>query len=582
MTDFQLLQEFHRTRRQELFEQLVARHVRWVHSVALRRVHDGHLAEDVTQAVFLALAQNAGKLGEKTVLSGWLFGVARYASLAAVRREKRRQIHEKEAAMGAPTASPSNPEWQELSPLLDELVGKLNMPDRQAILLRYYQRQPLAEIAGALGTTEEAARKRVTRALEKLRALFGRRGVVVPSAALATTLLAHAADAAPPLVQSVAAATTAATRDEIISIAKGALTMLAIAKARLVAAICAAVLVIAVPVTMVAHRAVAGNAQGPAAALTPAGNSSQNAEDAAALYRQAFALVPNGPDDTKTIDNYTTAAPAPATMQTLQRANKAIQLLHRAAAAKSADWGMPYDAEGLGRFMSDISQSRRLACLGIVRARCLFAEGKSESAAEQLLDVMAIARHLAAEPIMIGRLSAVGTESLAIVQTAENLPQFSRKSLNDFPPAVQRLPEMPPLKLVVLGEKRYAAATALTGNLGAFYDRVADAVASQPDQFEKTRAEINQQAALAGAFAANLLPAMIRAYENEQRLVAMRQMLLAAIAVQRDGEAAMKSMKDPFGDGPFTYRKLPNGFELESKLRVNNKPVVLTAGAPQK
>ncbi len=97
-SDSELLAEYVRAGSREAFTELVARHRDWVHSVAVRRVHDEHLADDVTQAVFIVLARRARGIKEGTVLSAWLFGVARYAATNAVRGESRRKRHETAAA----------------------------------------------------------------------------------------------------------------------------------------------------------------------------------------------------------------------------------------------------------------------------------------------------------------------------------------------------------------------------------------------------------------------------------------------------------------------------------------------------
>jgi len=78
--------------------ELVRRHIDFVYSAALRQTHDPHLAEDVTQVVFIILGQKAGSIRRSTPLAGWLFNTTRYAALNAIRMEKRRRHHEQQAA----------------------------------------------------------------------------------------------------------------------------------------------------------------------------------------------------------------------------------------------------------------------------------------------------------------------------------------------------------------------------------------------------------------------------------------------------------------------------------------------------
>jgi len=80
--------------------------------------------------------------------------------------------------------------------VLDRVMVELSEPDRDAILMRYFEKRPLGEIGERLGLSEDAARKRVDRALEKLRALLVRRGLTT-SAALAVAISANAVHAAP-------------------------------------------------------------------------------------------------------------------------------------------------------------------------------------------------------------------------------------------------------------------------------------------------------------------------------------------------------------------------------------------------
>src|SRR5687767_7417129 len=194
MTDWQLIQQYLQSRSQDAFAELVRRHIGWVRAAALRQVRDAHLADDVAQAVFLALAQQAHRLHEGAALSTWLFQVTRYAASTALRTESRRKRHERQAAMTSHSDDRSmTPEqWEQLSPVLDKLVARLRSDDRRAVLLRFYEQKSYPAMAAALGVSEDAARKRTDRAVEKLRQLIGNRELTVSAGVLSAGLLAHA------------------------------------------------------------------------------------------------------------------------------------------------------------------------------------------------------------------------------------------------------------------------------------------------------------------------------------------------------------------------------------------------------
>ena len=192
MDEWQLLQAYAKDRSETAFAELVRRHLDWVYSAALRHVGDPNLAEDVVQSVFVVLARKAGALGSGIHLGGWLFRTTRHVAAHARRAEQRRKTREATACtMSHDIASPDTDEilWQRLAPHLDQAVAALSEADRSAILMRFYEKMPLRKIGERLGVSEEAAKKRVGRAVEKMREFLDRRGVRFGAAILATILL---------------------------------------------------------------------------------------------------------------------------------------------------------------------------------------------------------------------------------------------------------------------------------------------------------------------------------------------------------------------------------------------------------
>lgn len=194
-TDQQLLREYAEHHSEAAFAELVRRHVDLVHSATRRMAGDAQ-AEDVTQAVFLALAQNAGRLSRHPVLSGWLHTTARHLAAKTVRTAARRQLREQEAA-AMNQIDENEPPWNEVAPYLDAALGELNDAERDAILLRYFEKKSAPEIAALIGISAAAAQKRVDRAVERLRESFSRRGVTIGAGGLTLILGAHAVQAVP-------------------------------------------------------------------------------------------------------------------------------------------------------------------------------------------------------------------------------------------------------------------------------------------------------------------------------------------------------------------------------------------------
>ncbi len=196
MNDLDLLSQYAEKASEEAFATLVQRHLNFVYVTALRQVRSPQMAEDVAQSVFLSLAKNARALRPDTILTAWLYRVTRFAAVDHVRRESRREQRE-QIALDLANMKSDSPEWPRIERLLDEVLETLEEPDRNAILLRFFQNKSLREVGETLGTSEEAARKRVSRAVEQLREVFARRGIAVGAAGLVVLLGAQALPAAP-------------------------------------------------------------------------------------------------------------------------------------------------------------------------------------------------------------------------------------------------------------------------------------------------------------------------------------------------------------------------------------------------
>ena len=180
------------------FTELVRRYVDLVYSAARRMVRDSHLAEDVTQAVFVALAKNAAQLSNRPVLCAWLHRTAQNIASQTVRSDTRRRTREQiAAAMNESAVTEPDPLWEQIAPHLDGALSELNEADREALLLRYFERKSAREMACTLGTSEEAAQKRVSRSIERLRQILTKHGVTAGAGGLASAISAQAVQAAP-------------------------------------------------------------------------------------------------------------------------------------------------------------------------------------------------------------------------------------------------------------------------------------------------------------------------------------------------------------------------------------------------
>lgn len=195
--DAELLQRYLETRSETAFTEFVGRHLNLVYFTALRGTGgDAALAQDVAQVVFAVAARRARTLLTHATPTGWLHTTARHIAARALRKERTRVHYEQEAARHAMMAGDSEQDWARLRPVIDDALTELEAREREAILVRFFEARPFADLGATWRISPDAARMRVDRALEKLRLALERRGIRSVSA-LATVLTAQGALAAP-------------------------------------------------------------------------------------------------------------------------------------------------------------------------------------------------------------------------------------------------------------------------------------------------------------------------------------------------------------------------------------------------
>lgn len=227
-----LLREYIDGNSESAFAEIVQRHINLVYSVALRFTGNCADAQDVTQAVFIILARKAAGLHPKTILTGWLYETTRFTAMNFLTNKNRRQAREQEAYMQSTSKDPETQIlWPQLAPLLENAMSRLNEKDRMLVALRFFEKRSMAETAASLGIHEWAARKRVERALEKLRSYFSKRGVNSTAATIAGAISANSVQAAPTglgaTISAVAFTKSAAASASTLTLVHGALKVMA-------------------------------------------------------------------------------------------------------------------------------------------------------------------------------------------------------------------------------------------------------------------------------------------------------------------------------------------------------------------
>ena len=197
MNGTDLLTAYRSSRSEGAFTELVRRYTNLVYSVAQRRLANGPLAEEVTQAVFLHLAQAAPKVGTEAALVSWLHRTTVHVAIDVWRSETRCRTREQTAAVMETTPSEDDRLWSKMAPKLDEALDQLSDGDREAVLLRYFAQKRMREVGQVLGVSEDAAKMRVSRAVDRLRTLLALRGVTCTAVALAGFMAERSIEAAP-------------------------------------------------------------------------------------------------------------------------------------------------------------------------------------------------------------------------------------------------------------------------------------------------------------------------------------------------------------------------------------------------
>jgi hypothetical protein len=341
-------------------------------------------------------------------------------------------------------------------------------------------------------------------------------------------------------------------------------------------------------------------------------------DNAALQYWQAFAMLPAiQSEQEKLLEKWAEAPLDDSTNKLLDQSHASLMFLHRGAKLRRCDWGLDY-RDGVSMFLPHLAKAHTLSRLAALDARRSFETHQGVRAREDAFGMLALARQVGSDQTLVSMLVCYAIEGMTIDAVAPYLPEVSAshaEALSEF----SALPPSPRLEKGVLCEKRMAGSIIqqlqnaerqrpgswreiwrailgkdnpdpfkdiesleqLIGEMRRFepvYDELAQLAALPADEYDIKYPMFVERTEHEHPAAKLLLPAMQKVVTAKRRSEARMAMLLAAIAVVEGGEEKLASLNDPFGDGPFTYRKLDNGFELSSKLQQNDKPVTLVIG----
>jgi RNA polymerase sigma factor (sigma-70 family) len=641
LTDGQLLERFLADRDEAAVEVLVRRYGPLVFGAVRRVLRDAHTAEDAFQATFLVLTRKAPSLDRGKPLGGWLYTVAYRLALRARANELRRRRCEEQAARGRPRADGGPPGPSDLAVALEEELHRLPERHRTALVLCYLEGKTNEQAAEALGCPRGSMAARLAQARERLRERLIRRGLVVPSAGVAAALAAAGARAAVPLplLDNTVRAALWFAREEAgaagcasaraVALARGAVRAAFLNRLKVAGALLLAVAMLGAGTTLLLKAAPQAGPP-PEAGAKPA-EAADRGTNAAPRYGQAFVAlrrVPGAGSEKLRAECLTMPLDAHA-RELVSQAAYALRMLHRGAALPRCDWGARWDEGGAGTWpLAHHQGAQTLSALACLRARLRFEEGQSAGAVDDLVAALALARHVSRDGTLAGVQGRWGIEQRASEVLARYLPRLGARAVKDLKAQLDVLPPgrsaaaatvrtQEELLNWVIGEVQEAADEE---NLLAFLGQVwGDRKDSPEKRREKGRALLKECGGAKGvleraeevrpwlALLAKKWDLPLDQFEKEcerealrrpgnpvQKLFAgvalgqrrrqaradvRRALLSAALAVQLDGEGALKKHPDPVGGGPFEYVAFDGGFELRSKWKgPDDQLVALTVG----
>ena len=303
----------------------------------------------------------------------------------------------------------------------------------------------------------------------------------------------------------------------------------------------------------------------------------QPGENAAVSYRQAFALMPRLSEaEQRIVRDFRTVPLNEAGAAIIQKSLPALNMLLRGAAAKGCDWSGETIRLGSPTGTSPVRQLARLACL---RARYRLKEGKPQAAIDDLMAALTLGRHVGhvgTDIPMIRHLVGIGIERDVIDTAAVHLTTLDRTALEALAERLERMPAGGSLVTMFKAEKELVGpGDPFRQEAVELYEKLVGIAELPPSDFEK---KVKAQTIPPGA---GSITVMVRLSYLTAEARSSMAMLRAAIAVLLLGDEAIKYVKDPYGDGPFTYTKLKTGFRLQGKLMDRSKPVTLTVGPGQ-